>query len=99
MQTTLWVHAFVAPIAFGLLTAHHFRRFPAASPVTTALAMVGLVVALDALLVAPVLERSWAMFRSILGTWVPFASIGAASYLAGRAVGGRDAGRQTAVSG
>ena len=51
-----------------------------------ALTMLAVVVGLDALLVAPFLEHSYAMFGSVLGTWVPFASIFAASYLVGRAV-------------
>ncbi len=83
MQATLWIHAAVAPVAFALLTEHHFRRFPASSAVRTALAMLAIVVGLDALLVAPVFERSYAMFTSVLGTWVPFALIFAASYCAG----------------
>ena len=89
MEVTLLIHAAVAPLAFGLLTWHHFKRFPGSSARGTALAMVGIVIALDALLVAPVIERSYAMFRSVIGTWVPFALIAAASYLAGRLAGAR----------
>jgi hypothetical protein len=50
---------------------------------TRAAAMTGVIVALDALVVAPVFERSYAMFRSALGTWFPFAAIFAASWAAG----------------
>src|SRR5512137_2583007 len=71
MQTTLIVHAIVAPLAFGLLTRHHFGRFPDSSPGKVALALLGIVVGLDALLVAPVFERSYDMFKSVLGTWIP----------------------------
>ncbi len=85
MQTTLVVHAVVAPLAFALLTWHHYTHHPGSSEKGTALVMVSIVVGLDAVLVAPLMERSYAMFRSVLGTWVPFASIFAASYLAGRA--------------
>ena len=74
VQSTLPVHAVVAPGAFALLTWHHCRRHPA-SPAATALAMVSIVAGLDVLLVAPVFELSYAMFRSIIGTWVPFASM------------------------
>ncbi len=89
MQTTLLLHALVAPLAFGLLTWHHFKRHPGSSASGTALTMVGVVVGLDGLVVAPVFERSYAMFRSVLGTWVPFALITAASYFVGRAAGSR----------
>ncbi len=96
MQTTLIVHAVVAPLAFGLLTWHHFSDSPGSSPRSVALSMAGIVVGLDALFVAPVLERSYEMFRSVLGTWIPFGSILAASYLAGRMSAGR---RRLAVEG
>jgi hypothetical protein len=48
--------------------------------------MTAIVVGLDALVVAPFFEGSYAMFRSVIGTWVPFASIAAATYLVGLAV-------------
>ena len=85
MEATLLIHAVVAPLVFGLLTWLFFRWFPASSALAVALTMVAVVVGLDALLVAPFLERSYAMFGSVLGTWVPFASIFGASYLVGRA--------------
>jgi hypothetical protein len=44
------------------------------------------VVALDSLVVAPFIEHSYAMFRSALGTWIPFTLIVAASYSIGRAM-------------
>ncbi len=87
MQTTLLVHAVVTPLAFALLAWHHARRFPDVSPRGVAFGMTLIVVGLDGLVVAPFLERSYAMFRSVLGTWVPFASIAAASYLAVRVAG------------
>jgi hypothetical protein len=84
MNITLVVHAGVAPLAFGFLTWHYFRRFPESSPRATSLTMLGIVVGLDALVVAPLLERSYEMFRSVMGTWVPFALILASSYLVAR---------------
>ncbi len=89
MDTTLLIHAVVAPLVFGLLTWHYSRRFPESSAASTSLAMVGIVVGLDALVVAPFVERSYAMFTSVIGTWLPFASIAAASYLVGRVAGSR----------
>jgi hypothetical protein len=46
-------------------------------------AITGFVIALDALVVAPLIERSYAMFRSFIGTWLPFAAIFLASWAAG----------------
>ncbi len=87
MNATLVAHAVVAPLAFGILTWNYFRKYPDASAGATALAMLAIVVVLDALVVAPVFERSYAMFRSLIGTWVPFASILVVSYLVGRTAG------------
>ncbi len=85
MAATLLIHAVVAPLVFGLLTWLFFRRFPTCSALAVALTMLAVVVGLDGLLVAPFLEHSYAMFGSVLGTWVPFASIFGVSYLVGRA--------------
>jgi hypothetical protein len=65
---------------------HFFRRYPTASPLRTSLGFdVGIVVALDAFVVTPLIERSYAMFTSPLGTWIPFASIWVSSLLVGEA--------------
>jgi hypothetical protein len=84
MKQTLLLHAFVAPAAFALLSWDHLRRHPDADPLRAAFGMLGVVIGLDALVVAPFIEESYAMFRSVLGTWLPFAAILAASYFAGR---------------
>jgi hypothetical protein len=85
LQNTLIVHAIVAPVVFALLARHFFHRFPDASPFRTSLGLVGTVVGLDALIVAPLLEHSYAMFTSPLGTWIPFASMWLASFFVGHA--------------
>jgi hypothetical protein len=89
INTTLLVHAVVAPVAFGILAWLFFKKFSQASPAAVAAAMVGIVIALDALVVAPLFERSYAMFQSLIGTWIPFASILAAAYIVGRMVARR----------
>jgi hypothetical protein len=97
MGTTLIVHAILAPLYFIGLSWLYFHRFPDAQPLTTAVAFTGTVVLLDFFLVALVILRDLAMFGSVLGTWIPFASIFAATYLTGlfatRAAGWRPAMR------
>jgi hypothetical protein len=58
---------------FALLSLLYFRRFACTTPLQTAV-------------VAPVFEKSYAMFASPLGTWIPFALIFAATYVTGSAV-------------
>lgn len=89
MQTTLVLHAVLAPLGFAALSLLYFRRFGYTTPLATAAAFVGLIVALDAGLIAPFVERSWAMFASVLGTWLPFALIFAATWFTGLWVGSR----------
>jgi hypothetical protein len=83
LRTTLVVHLFAAA-AFAFATAAvHKLLAPDFDVVLRAAAITGLIVALDALVVAPLFERSYAMFRSALGTWIPFAAIFLASWAAG----------------
>jgi hypothetical protein len=80
MQATLILHAIVAPVAFWALAWSYSRWFPAISAKRVSSTMLGIVVALDAFLVAPFIERSYAMFESWLGTWLPFALIVVAAH-------------------
>jgi len=83
IETTLIIHAFAAPLLAVLISLHYFRRFPGASALGTAAVFLAVVMALDAGLVAPVFETSYAMFRSFLGTWLPFGLIFLATFFTG----------------
>jgi len=83
LDTALRVHLVAAPLIAFLLSALHQWLAPEFSSLLRATLMTGFVVILDALVVAPVFERSYAMFRSVIGTWLPFAVIFVASYAAG----------------
>jgi hypothetical protein len=73
LRTTLYVHLIAALIfAFGSSTLHRLFA-PQFDPLLRAGVMAGIIIALDALVVAPLFERSFAMFRSVIGTWLPFA--------------------------
>lgn len=92
MQATLIVHAIVAPIAFWVLAWRYSRWFPSITAKRVSGTMFGIVIALDAFLVAPLIEHSYAMFRSWLGTWLPFTLIAVAAH-AGARRGRRSQGR------
>ncbi len=83
-HTALILHAIGAPVGFAFISRFYYRHFAYTSPGRTAAAFVGVVVFLDLFLVAPVFEKNYAMFSSILGTWIPFALIFAATYSTGR---------------
>jgi hypothetical protein len=42
------------------------------------------VIAMDFFVVAMLINRSFEMFASLLGTWIPFALIFASTYLTGK---------------
>ncbi len=83
LQTALRVHLFAAPAITFLLSIAHARLDPACGPALRASVVTALIVALDALVVAPFFERSYEMFKSLIGTWIPFALIFIASWTAG----------------
>jgi len=84
IHATLVPHAIGAPIGFALISGVYYRRFAYTSPGLTAAVFLAVVVVLDLFLVAPVFERNYTMFSSVLETWIPFALIFAAAYLTGR---------------
>ena len=89
LNAALIIHAIGAPLGFAAISFFYFRRFAFTTPLRTAAAFLGVVAALDLFLVAPFLERSYAMFASPLGTWIPFALIFVATYVTGRIVARR----------
>jgi len=91
MDATLVIHAVVAPLAFGFLTWNYARRHSNSRPGAIAWTMLGIVLGLDALVVAPFFEHSYEMVRSALGTWIPSGLILASSYIVGRLMRPRSA--------
>lgn len=83
MDATLIVHAIGAPIGFALLSWIYFNRFAFTTPLATAAIFLAVVFALDLLVVALLIEKSFAMFASPIGTWLPFAFIFAATFVTG----------------
>ena len=86
LQTTLIVHAIAAPIIFAAISWFYFTRLDYTSPLSTAIAFLLIVMAMDFFLVALVINRSLEMFQSLLGTWVPFALIFLSKCFTGLAV-------------
>ena len=83
LNVALRVHLVAAPIISFVLSAIHRMLAPEFNLVLRAVALTGLVMVLDLVVVAPLLERNYAMFRSSIGTWFPFAAIFLASLAAG----------------
>jgi len=83
VETTLIIHAIAVPIVFGILSFFYHRFFHYTQPIQTGLIFMIMAMVLDAGIIAPFAEKSFVMFTSILGTWIPFALIFIATYLVG----------------
>lgn len=83
------IHAIGAPIIAGLVAWFYFKRFHYTTPLVTAFLFVGFVIFMDVFVVALLIEQSFAMFASFIGTWLPFALIFTATYLIGHYVASR----------
>lgn len=75
MELTLIIHAIGAPVFAALVSLFFYKKFNYTTPLQTAFIFLFFVIAMDAGLVAPVFEKSYDMFKSILGTWIPFTMI------------------------
>jgi len=79
LPTTLYVHLIAAPVFAYVLSTLHKLEAPEFNYLLRAGVMTAVVMALDVFVVAPLIEHSFAMFRSVVGTWLPFAAIFLAS--------------------
>jgi len=91
MELTLIIHAIVAPIFAALVSLDYYKKFSYTTPLQTAFIFLLFVIAMDVGLVAPVFEKSYEMFRSILGTWVPFVLIFLSTFITGLTVKKKEA--------
>jgi hypothetical protein len=86
LETALIVHALAAPVIFTALSLLYFHRSGSWSPLRAAAAFLAVVVVMDVFVAALLIERSFEMFESILGTWLPFLLIFVSTWWTGLAV-------------
>jgi|APSaa5957512622_1039677.scaffolds.fasta_scaffold197911_2 hypothetical protein len=75
IENALIVHAVGAPIIFTAVSLSYFKRYNYTSPLATAEIFVGFVIFMDFFLVSMLVMKSFEMFTSLLGTWIPFTLI------------------------
>jgi hypothetical protein len=85
-QNTLIVHALSVPVIFGLISRFYFKKFHQVSPMQMAFVCLGFALFMDLFLVAMIIKKSYAMFSSVLGTWIPFLLIFLSTYFVGKEV-------------
>jgi hypothetical protein len=89
LQVALLIHALAAPVIFAVISTVYFERFGYTAALTTAVAFVTIVVFMDVVVIAALVLRSFDMFASALGMWIPFALIFSSTYLTGAIVHSR----------
>jgi hypothetical protein len=83
METTLIIHLIAAPIFAALISKIYFKKFSYTAPLQTAIIFLSVVIFMDFFVVSLLIEKSFEMFRSIIGTWGPFALIFFSVYITG----------------
>ena len=86
VDNALIIHAIAAPVFFAVISLVYFRKFNYTSPLRTALIFTAFIITVDFFFVAMLINHSFAMFASLLGTWIPFALIFISTYLTGTLV-------------
>ena len=88
IDKTLIVHAIAAPLIFAGLSFIYFTFFNFTTPLETAIIFVVFVILMDFFVVALLINKSLEMFKSLIGTWIPFILIFMATYLTGLYIAG-----------
>jgi hypothetical protein len=83
MENTLIAHAIGAPIIAIVVSSIYYKKFNYTTPLQTAIVFASVVIAMDVFVVALLIEKSFEMFTSPIGTWIPISSIFLATYLTG----------------
>jgi len=82
-ENTLIAHAIGVPIIFAIIAWMYSRAFNYTTPLQTALVFLIFAILMDFFVIALLVQKSFAMFASVLGTWIPFALIFASTYVTG----------------
>ena len=98
LENTLVVHAIGAPIFFTIVSLVYFRKFSFTTPLQTAVIFTAFVITMDFFVVAILINRSFEMFASMLGTWIPFALIFTSTFLTGLLTSKTDSAKKHHIS-
>jgi len=83
MQNTLIIHAILVPVVFVAVSLIYFKNFNYTTHIQTASIFLSFVILMDLFVVSILINGNFDMFKSILGTWIPFAGIFLSTYLTG----------------
>jgi hypothetical protein len=84
LSNTLIIHAIAAPIIAIFISAIYFKKFNYTTALQTAIIFVAIAILADVFIVSMLINKSFEMFESFLGTWLVFILIFVATYLTGK---------------
>lgn len=91
VETTLIIHLIGAPIIFTIISLVYFKKYNFTSPLQTAVFFVFFIIVVDFFVVALLINKSFEMFTSPIGTWIPFVLIFLSTYITGMFAGKKPA--------
>jgi hypothetical protein len=83
IANALVIHAIAAPIIFLFISLNYYRRFNYTSPLITSVIFTIFVILIDFFIVAILITKSMDMFKSFIGTWLPFILIFSSTLITG----------------
>jgi hypothetical protein len=86
VENALIIHASAAPVIYFFVSLIYFNKFNYTRPLQTGLIFVSFVILMDFFVVAMLVLKSFEMFYSPLGTWIPFSLIFLTTYIVGTLV-------------
>lgn len=82
-QTAVAIRLITAPLLGTIVASVFFNKYEDARPLGVAVTFAATVAVLDAIVLAAIVQRSFALFLQPLATWVPYALIFAATWASG----------------
>ena len=83
VENAIIAHAILAPVIAVIVSVIYFNKFNYTTALQTAVVFVAFIIIIDFFVVALLINKSFDMFMSPLGTWIPFVLIFTATYLTG----------------
>lgn len=85
-RNALIAHAIGAPLITVVVSFFYFKKFNYTSPLETAVIFLSFTIFMDIFVVSILIQRSFQMFSSFLGTWIPLTLIFLSTFLTGTLV-------------
>ncbi len=87
LETAVIAHAFAAPAIFFGLSWIYFKKMAYTTPLQTGFFFLLTALFMDIFIVSFVINKSFEMFESLWGTWIPLLLIFFSTFAAGSLVG------------